>query len=346
MFKRMVFVMLIVTLFFSFTLSMSAQETKEVSKKAVKLVEKAAQDLKEKKFEKANEKLAEAETLAPDYAPIFMQKSIMSQMQQKMDEALVLMTKAYELDPNADAIVHNYATLLLKAAQQKMQQQDMPGTVALYEKFAAIPGIKSKMSSQYVQVTYTLAGSALQSKQPDRVIQYAEAMLTTPAIETYQQQNLFGYFLLGTAYGQKNETEKSTENLKKFLELNHDNLAPAQFVALANYMLASSQFDQMEAKIKELKSEDLEGIKKIAEGQADMVGYLKAALTADPQNQEAKFTLATHSYYCQNFSEAIALLNELLAVAPTNEDYKKSLEIITKASEASKAAAKQASGKK
>jgi tetratricopeptide (TPR) repeat protein len=335
MVKRMLFVVLIATLFFSFAMSVSAQEKKEIPKKVAKLVEKAGEDIKEKKFEKAAEKLMEAETLAPDYAPIYLHLSIMNQMQQKTEEALALMTKAYEMAPENDAIVNSYATLLLKIAQQKIHQ-DMPATLVLYEKFVAIPGIKSKMTPQYVQVTYTLAGSALQSNQPDRVIKYAEEMMTTPAIETYQQQHLFGYFLLGSAYGQKKDEAKSVENLKKFLELNHDNLAPAQFVSLANFLIASSLFDRMEAQIKSLKPEDLDGIKNVAQGQSEMLTYLNAALAADPQNQEAKFSLATHSYYCLNFDAAIAMLNELLVAAPANEDYKKSLDIITKARDAGK----------
>lgn len=336
MVKRMIFLLLGVALILSLGVGLNAQEQKEIPKKAVKLVEKAVEDMKAQKFDKAGEKLAEARELAPDYAPVYVQLSILSQQSQNLDEALSHITKAYELDPVSDGTVHQYALTLLKVAQKKMAERDMNATLSLYEQFAALPGIKSKMSAQFVQVAYNLAGNYLQAKKPDLVIKYAGELLSTPGIESYQQQNLFAYFLLGSAYGQKDETEKSTENLKKFLELNHDNLAPAQFVSLANYLIASSHFDKMVKKIEAMKPEDIEGIKKAAEAQSEMVGYLKEALTADPGNDDAKFILAQYHYYCRAFEQAKTMLDELIAKDPSNQAYKDTLDIVQKAQEAQK----------
>lgn len=334
MLKRTFFLLLLTVLVFSIGVNLAAQENKESQKKAIKLVEKAADDMKAKKFDKAAEKLAEARELAPDYAPVYLQLSLLSQSNQNPDEALSHMEKAYELDPSSDAVVHHYAELLLRAAKKRMGEQNMPAALALYEKFTALPGIKAKMTTQYVQVAYKLSGLYLQANQPEKVIRYAEELLSTPGIETFQQQHLFTYFLLGSAYGQKEDSDKSEENLKKFLELNHDNLAPAQFVSLANFLIASTHFSKMEKEIEAMNKEDLDGIKKKAESYPEMVQYLNDALVADPQSQDAKFSLAKYHYYCRNYEEALKLLGELTAAAPGNQDYRQVTDIVSKAVEA------------
>ncbi len=333
--KRITVLLLSIALLLVFSGSrLVAQETKEIPKKAVKLVEKAVEDIKAKAFDKAAEKLAEAKTLAPDYAPIYLHLSALSQQNQNMDEAMTYMAKAYELDAASDAIIHQYAILMLKSAQQKMAANDKAAALALYEKFVLLPGIKAKLSAQFVQVAYTLAGTYLQSGESDKVIRYSTELLATPGVEAYKQPYLFAHFLMGSAYGQKNETEKSIEYLKKFLDLNQENLAPAQFVSLADYLIASSHFALMEKEIEALKKEDLEGIRKTAEAKTEMVKYLNDALAVDAQNREAKFSLAKYHYYCLNYEGAAALLKELLAAEPGNNDYKTVLDIVSKAQEA------------
>lgn len=334
--KRTVFLWLPVILMLLFGWNLTAQERREPQKKVIKLVEKAAADIKEKKIEKAAEKLAEAKALAPDYAPIYLQLALIGQHNQNLDEALEHMSRAYKLDPASDAVIHGYAEMLLRVAKKRMGERNMPGTLELYERFAAIPGIKARMTTQFVQVAYTLSGSYLQSNQPDRVIRHAEALLSTPGIESFPQQHLFSYFLLGSAYAQKEDSHKSVENLKKFLELNRDNLAPAQFVALANVLVAGSHFSRMEKEIEAMNREDLEGIRKTAESYQEMVKYLNDALTADPQNREAKFSLAKYQYYCQKHSEALKLLGELSAADPGNRDYRQVADIVSQALAAEK----------
>ncbi len=336
MVKRMIFLFLMVALLFSLSVKSLAQEKNEVPKKVVKLVEKAADDIKAQKLDKAAEKLAEAKELAPDYAPLYVQLSILSQQTQNLDEALAHMTKAYELDPASDAVNNHLAFLILKIAQKKNAEHDMPGTLALYEKFVELPGISAKMSAQFVQVSYTLAGNYLSVNKPDQVIRHAAALLSTPGIETYKQQHLFAYFMLGSAYGQKEDIVNSISNLKNFLELNTDNLAPAQFVSLANYLIASNLFSELEKEVEGLKKEDLEGIKKAAQARTEMLAYLNDALVADSANKDARFALARYHYYCLDHDSALKLIDELLAVEPGNSDYLQVKDIVSKAREAQK----------
>jgi len=332
----MFFLFLMVALLFALSVNLISQEKKEIPKKAVKLVEKAAEDIKAQKFDKAGEKLAEAKELAPEYPSVYVQLSALSQQNQNQDEAMAYLAKAYELDPTSDAIVHQYGILILKVAQQKMASNDMQSTLAMYEKFIALPGIKAKMSPQYIQVAYTLAGSYLQANKPDDVIRYANEVLTTPGVEAAKQQYLFSYFILGSAYGQKNDSENSISNLKKFLELNVENILPVQYVGMANFLIASNYFVALEGEIDKMKKDDLEGIKKAAESKADMVKYLNDALLADPTNQDAKFAMAKYHYYCQDHDKALALISELQAAVPGNNDYKQVFDIVSKAKEAKK----------
>jgi len=320
-------------------LMVSADQATAPSKKAVKLIKKAEKAIKDKDYTKAAEFYQQVIEMEPKYAEGYFGMGRLQLAQNQLEAGEKNLDKALAIAPDHSGAVKLMARLLFAKAQQFQQQRKMDEANADFSKLAALPKIAELDRNHLGQALYQLGVNLYVQKKFAESSEILKKFQQLPMAQT-EFAPIFpaSNYIIGLNHSQSKEYQASNEYLLKYIDTRKD-VEKDQLLPLAHFVVASNNFQLMEAaaepikKDKEAKDRKEKLAAVAAKFNDGILPHLQKAIELKADLEPAYVTLGNFYYYINNQEKTVEVYEKLVSLFPNSNDnaqYKRFLEDVKK----------------
>lgn len=327
-----------------------------IPKNIAKLLSKGDKALKEKKIEEALKYYNQALTEDSNVVATYLCLANVSYIQQKPEEALPYLQKAYQLSPEDPKVISYYCETLFNLGNEVFKNKNLEKALEYFNKILEVKNITTTEKVIYVKSNYMAGIIGFNLQKIAEAEKYFVNLLNTADIEKeYPEIFAMSQYMLGVVYTQLKDSAKANEYLKKYIEIQKDKSADP-FVPLANFIIGSNNYDVLYKEIEKINVEPeatpaatKKGSKKpvlpakpskrdrameLAKKTDNVEPYLKKAIELKPDlNDQVYMILGNFYYLLEDLEKAkgcYQILLDKFSTSPDIEAYKKFMETINK----------------
>jgi len=339
---------LVLTLCLGLTLTLGAVDefAKPQSKDALKKMKKADKAIKDKDYDAALALYSEIVQLEPNYAPAYFTTAQILRIKEAFDLALTNYEKALAISPDFAVALNEYVRTLMSLSRKAIDAQDLQKAAFYDEKILNTKDIETTHPQELQQIAYQMGSIRYTQNEFDKSIVAFQRFLAIPEIEKKAPSNCaLANYMLGMNFSRLDQPVQANPYLEKFISGPQDAMT-TPWLPLAYFLLANNHYltlDKQVIKIKEDKTIDaLTMFNRIADAAKASTGVqpnFAKAIELKPDLEDAYVMLGNYYFFCQDFDNAQAIYNDLIAkfpASPAIANYKAFLPSIDKEREAIK----------
>ena len=217
-----------------------------------------------------------------------------------------------------------YVESLTQIGYSFFASREIEKAIEYYKKLEAYPNALTNPAYKkyYFQAIFQIAYGYSQLGKGKEAVEYFSKLIQNPDAQTPEFNTLYisSYCLMGMAYNQIGEFEKSNEALKKFLEIGANSSVHTQLLPVANMLIGGNHMNLLQKEAERIKQsnpkEQVTMVADLTKKDKEAETYLLKAIELNPNLEEAYMHLGNYYYFCNDLDKTIEYYQKLVDKFP------------------------------